>query len=227
MRTSILVLGGTAEAIAYTQKLIAENTNHNIIYSLAGRTTRQPNLNCNIHIGGFGGIDGLIEFISENSVTKIIDATHPYALQITRNAKQAAHEKNTEYQLISRPPWKKQEGDTWIEVSSADEAIDAIPKASRVFLALGRQHIDIFSQRIDCHFLIRMVDEPNTDLSFYSYQVITGTPTSSIEDEIELLKHHEIQILVSRNSGGEQSYRKIAAARRIGIPVIMLNRAKA
>lgn len=224
MRSSILVLGGTAEAIAYTQKLIAKNIDHNIIYSLAGRTKNQPNLHCKIRIGGFGGVEGLIKFITMNHVIKIIDATHPYALQITKNATQATHKTSIEYRSVLRPEWGKQEGDNWIAVSSTTEAVRAIPDTSRVFLALGKQHIDIFSERADCHFLIRMVDDAETDLNFTSYKIVTGIPNSSIDDEVELLKDHKIQTLVSRNSGGEQSYRKIAAARALGIPVIMINR---
>lgn len=224
MKTSILVLGGTAEAIAHTQELIAKNIDQRIIYSLAGRTTNQPNLDCEIRIGGFGGVDGMIKFITENHVIKIIDATHPYALQITENAKQAKRKTRAEYVSILRPEWEKHESDSWIEVSSVIEAIDAIPKTSRVFLALGKQHIDAFSKRADCHFLIRMVNEPDGKLNFTSYEVITGIPNSSVENEMKLIKKHEIQILVSRNSGGEQSYRKIAAARKLEIPVIMINR---
>lgn len=224
MKASILVLGGTAEAIARTQKLIAENTDHNIIYSLAGRTTNQPELDCEIRIGGFGGVDGLSKFIAKNHLVKIIDATHPYALQITKNAKQAAHETSIEYLSTLRPEWKKQDGDSWVEVSSSAEAVEAIPKTSRVFLALGKQHIDVFSKRTDCHFVIRMVDDPESELDFASYEVVTGIPNSTVKDEIALLNKYEIQIIVSRNSGGEQSYRKIAAAREMGIPVIMIKR---
>lgn len=224
MSTSILVLGGTAEAIIRTKELLAKNIDQKIIYSLAGRTTSQPDLACDIRIGGFGGVDGLVKFISENHVVKIIDATHPYALQITENAKQAAHETSVQYIPILRPEWERQEGDDWIEVSSAAEAVEAIPKTSRVFLGLGKQHIDGFSKRADCHFVIRMVDTPEAELNFNSYQIVTGIPKPAISDEIGMLEKYSIQILVSRNSGGEQSYRKIAAARVLGIPVILIKR---
>lgn len=224
MSTSILVLGGTAEAITRTKELIARNIDQRIIYSLAGRTKSQPDLACDIRIGGFGGVDGLVKFITENHVVTVIDATHPYALQITKNAKKAASETSVKYMPILRPEWGKQDGDDWIEVSSATEAADAIPKTSCVFLALGKQYIDVFSKRADCHFVIRMVDAQETELNFNSYQVITGIPKPEIKDEIALLEEYNIQILVSRNSGGEQSYRKISAARTLKIPVIMISR---
>ena len=224
MRPSILVLGGTADAITATQNLIASKPDHDIIYSLAGRRANQPNLECKIRIGGFGGVDGLIKFITENNVIKINDATHPYAIQITKNVRNAASQTGIEYLSISRPEWQKQDGDIWIEVPSTTQAVKAIPRSSRVFLALGKQHIDMFSKRADCHFVIRMVDAPDRDLNFTSYQVVTGLPNSSIEDEIALLKKHKIELMLSRNSGGEQSYRKIAAARKLKIPVIMISR---
>jgi precorrin-6A/cobalt-precorrin-6A reductase len=221
---TILVLGGTAEAVTKTQELIGENTNHNIIYSLAGRTTGQPKLNCEIRIGGFGGVDGLIKFITENNVTKIIDATHPYALQISKNARAASNKKNITYNSILRAEWEKQDGDNWVNVSSTLEAAKTIPNMSRVFLALGKQYIDVFQTRTDCYFVIRMVDNPKVELGFKSHKLLTGRPSTSIEEEITLLRENEIQIIICRNSGGEQSYRKIIAARELSIPVIMINR---
>lgn len=224
MSGSILILGGTAEAIKCAKKLIAKKADEKIIYSLAGRTTNQPNLGCDIRIGGFGGVNGLVSFVTENHVVKIIDATHPYALEISKNAKQAAYETGIKYVPMLRPEWKKQDVDDWIEVSSIAQAINAVPKTSRVFLALGKQHIDGFSKRTDCHFVVRMVEPPEAELNFSSYQVVTGIPNSSIQGEIELLKEHKIEILVSRNSGGNQSYAKIKAAQSLKIPVIMINR---
>lgn len=224
MKSSILILGGTAEALVHAKHLITNNADHKIIYSLAGRTKSQPKLNCQIRVGGFGGIAGLASFICENRVVKIIDATHPFAVQISENARQAACKTSIEYHPISRAKWDKQDGDNWIEVSSISQSVIAIPKSSRVFLALGKQHIDAFAKREDCHFVIRMVDDPDMDLNFKSYNIVTGIPNHSIEDEISLLEKHSIEIIVSRNSGGTQSYRKIAAARKMGLPVILIDR---
>ncbi|MBO6918346.1 MAG: cobalt-precorrin-6A reductase [Rhizobiaceae bacterium] len=225
MSKTILILSGTAEGFALAQQLHEEHPNWRIISSLAGRT-KNPNLPIGeIRIGGFGGTEGLIDYISKQKVDKVIDATHPYAKTISENAKQAAKTCAIEYQKIERPAWQQTEGDNWTEVQSIEEAADIAPKNATVFLALGRQYIDAFQHRSDCHFIVRMVDHSD-DVPLRSYKLILGRPNENSEDEQKLFLEHEITHLITRNSGGEKSYAKIIAARDAKIPVIMIQRPK-
>lgn len=225
MSKTILILSGTAEGYALAQQLHEEHPNWRIISSLAGRT-KNPNLPIGeIRIGGFGGTEGLIDYISKQKVDKIIDATHPYAKMISENAERAAKDCAIEYQKTERPAWQQTEGDNWTEVQSIEEAADILPKNATVFLALGRQYIDAFQHRSDCHFIVRMVDHSD-DVPLSSYKLILGRPNENSAGEQKLFLEHEITHLITRNSGGEKSYAKIIAARDAKIPVIMIQRPK-
>lgn len=223
MSKTILILSGTAEAFDLAAKLQKEQPDWRIISSLAGRTQNPKLPTGEIRIGGFCGVDGLIDYISKQNVDKIYDATHPFALNISKNAVQAAQQSGIDYEKISRQPWQKTKGDNWIEVASIQEAADRLPENATAFLALGRQYIKAFEHRTDCHFIVRMVDQPD-DVPLSSYEIIQGLPNSAASDEQRLFTRHNITHLVTRNSGGEKSYAKIIAAREAQIPIIMIKR---
>lgn len=225
MSKTILILSGTAEAFDLAAKLQKEQPKWRIISSLAGRTQNPKLPTGEIRIGGFGGVDGLIDYISKQNVDKIYDATHPFALNISKNAIHAAQQSGIEYERIERAPWEKVTNDNWIEVASIQEAADRLPENATAFLALGRQYIKAFEHRADCHFIVRMVDQPD-DVPLSSYEIIQGLPNSAASDEQNLFTQHNITHLVTRNSGGEKSYAKIIAARDAQIPVIMIQRPK-
>lgn len=225
MSKTILILSGTAEAFDLAAKLQNEQPKWRIISSLAGRTQNPKLPTGETRIGGFGGVDGLIDYISKQNVDKIYDATHPYAINISKNAVQAAKKCGIEYEKISRQPWQKSIDDRWVEVASIQEAANKLPENATAFLALGRQYIKAFEHRSDCHFIVRMVDQPD-DVPLSSYEIIQGLPNRAAEDERKLFIHYNITHLITRNSGGEKSYAKIIAAREAQIPVIMIQRPK-
>lgn len=221
-KQKILIMGGTREAADLAAKLHQQG--HDVSTSLAGRTEAPSTLLGTIRIGGFGGTDGLINWLTDNNIDRIIDATHPFAKQISINVKHASSRLNLPLETIFRPSWKPLPGDQWISVHSELEARDFLPKDARAFLALGRQHISGFAMREDIFFLLRMVDQPEDSLSFSQYDLIVGKPSENWHDEFALLKKFQISHVISRNSGGDISYAKIKAARELGIPVIMIER---
>ena len=219
---TVLILGGTAEAAALASQLMADHPHWRIITSLAGRTKEPKPVAGEIRIGGFGGVDGLAAFLKAEHVTRLIDATHPFALQISKNAKTAAALAGVPFDSRERKPWKKEPGDDWIEVATIEEAVVAIPSDARVLLAIGSQHIAPFAARADAHFLVRMVDAPLGPLEFPDSELALGLP-GSVEEECALLRAHRITHIVCRNSGGEKSYTKIEAARIMSLAVIMVS----
>lgn len=221
MAENILILGGTREAANLAEKLVQEG--HQVTTSLAGRTREPLPLAGETRSGGFGGVDGLARYIRENGVTRLIDATHPFATQISANARSAATLTGVNFEEHTRPSWQRRDGDNWIEVDSLEAASDAIPSDARVLLALGSQHIAVFASRDDVHFVVRMVDAPEEPLPLPDHSPITGRP-GNLQSETALLRKHNISHIVSRNSGGEPSYSKIQAARELGLIVIMIQR---
>ena len=222
-RETILILGGTAEAAAIARRLVAAGAD--VVTSLAGRTSKPAPLPGRIRIGGFGGAEGLARYIAENDITRVIDATHPFANRISQNARLACAAAGIPLERPERPAWEKQPGDNWIEVKSLGDAAAALPSGARVFLALGRQHLAVFESRPDCHFVVRMVDPPEKPLGLAGYDLILGKPSADPHEEADLFRVHQITHLVCRNSGGEAGYGKIAAARSMGLPVVMVGRA--
>lgn len=226
-REKILILGGTKEAAELAAELVAAG--HDVTTSLAGRTAEPEPVAGRVRTGGFSGggrngAEGLASWLTENGFTRLIDATHPFAKQISANAEAAARLTGITFERRTRRPWQKQPGDTWIEVGSLEEARDAIPAGASVLLALGSQHIAPFAERSDVHFVIRMVDLPTDPLPFANHELVLGKPPSGAAEERTLLERYGITHIVCRNSGGSGAYAKIEAARKLGLPVIMIRR---
>lgn len=220
--TTILILGGTAEAVKLASRLQAPHLR--VISSLAGRTLAPAKIAGEIRVGGFGGPQGLADYLKAENVKLLIDATHPFATQISDNAIFASTTGNPiAFVRLERPAWLKKPGDKWVVVDTLAQAADAIPSKARVLLALGKQHIAPFSKRNSVHFVVRMIDPPEAPLDLVDFELELSKP-GTVEGEASLLIAKRITHIVCRNSGGKASYAKITAARDLGIPVIMLER---
>ena len=220
----MLILGGTTEASAIAAAL-AGHKQWRPVLSLAGRT-RAPVLPAvPARRGGFGGVDGLAGFLQAQSVAALIDATHPFAARISQNAQAAARIAGVPTVAVSRPPWVAQPGDHWIEVAdmpTAAQALGAAPR--RVFLTVGQQELAAFRLAPWHHYLIRSVEPPDPALLPPTTQCITARGPFREEAERALLEQQGVEVLVTKNSGGAATAPKLAAARALGVPVIMVAR---
>lgn len=224
MTHRILILGGTSEARQLAGKLAARS-DLSIILSLAGRTESPVAQGVPVRSGGFGGADGLAAYLRETRTDLLIDATHPYAAQISANAARAAHLTGVPILALRRSGWEPVDGDHWMMVDTVGDAVQALGQAPRrVFLALGRQEVAAFEAAPQHHYLIRSVDpvEPKLAVPDATYLLARGPFREA--DERALLESHRIDVVVSKNSGGEATYGKIAAARALGIEVVMVRR---
>jgi precorrin-6A/cobalt-precorrin-6A reductase len=220
----VLILGGTTEARQLAGKLAAR-ADVEVALSLAGRTENPVEQPVPTRSGGFGGVGGLAAYLREEQINLLIDATHPYAANISRNAAEAALLAGIPIFALRRPAWEPVEGDRWMLVADAAEAVKALGAAPRkVFLALGRQEIAEFASAPQHAYVIRSVDpvEPPLDVPDATYILARGPFAEA--DELELLKTHRIDAIVAKNSGGSATYGKIAAARKLGIEVILFRR---
>lgn len=220
----ILILGGTAEARRLGERL-AGRSEYSAVLSLAGRTASPAEQAVPVRIGGFGGAAGLADYLSAERIDILIDATHPYAATISANAAHAAALAGRALLVLRRAPWEAVAGDRWIEVSDADEAMRVLGETPRsVFLALGRHEIAPFTAAPQHRYLVRSVDPVEPPLTVPQAVYITGRGPFPQADEGDLLLQHRIEVIVAKNSGGTASYGKIAAARSLGLPVVMLRR---
>ncbi|UDL89850.1 cobalt-precorrin-6A reductase [Mesorhizobium sp. PAMC28654] len=220
----ILILGGTTEARQLAGKL-ADRADCSVTLSMAGRTESPVAQGVPVRTGGFGGADGLAAYLRATRTDLLIDATHPYAARISANAARAARETGMPILALRRPGWKAVDGDRWVLVDNVADAVRALGIAPRrVFLALGRQEVAAFEAAPQHHYLIRSVDpvEPKLTLPNAEYLLARGPFREADEDA--LLRDHHIDAVVSKNSGGEATYGKIAAARALGIEVVVVSR---
>lgn len=223
----ILILGGTTEARELAG-CIATDPRFDTTLSLAGRTLDPKPQPVPIRIGGFGGAAGLAGYLREETVDLLIDATHPFATQISANAVEASRIAGVEAFRLCRPAWEKRSEDRWTSVHSIADAVAALPEQpARVFLAIGRQEAGAFSARPHHAYLIRSVDpvSPPLDVPDARYTLDCG-PFDEAREEA-LLRQERIALIVAKNSGGSATYGKIAAARNLRIPVVMVERKQA
>jgi len=195
------------------------------IVSLAGRTAEPLPQAVPVRSGGFGGADGLASYLRDENIDVLVDATHPFAAAISANAVRAAESANVKLVALRRPPWEKVAGDNWIEVESVEQAVTALGETSkRAFLALGRNELQPFAGAPQHFYLVRSVDPVDPPLAVPDATYIAARGPFSETQDRDLLTRHKIEVLVAKNSGGAATYSKIAAARALGLPVVMLKR---
>lgn len=204
---------------------LAARSNIDVILSLAGRTREPIQYPVPLRIGGFGGVRGLIDYINERQLDLMIDATHPFAEQMSRHAAFAASETGVPFFVLSRPAWNKVDGDRWTD---ADSIVDAVAKLGakprRVFAAIGRQELAPLEAAPHHFYLVRSVDPIEPPLNVPDARYICERGPFQVSAERKLLAHDKIDTILAKNSGGAASYAKIEAARKLGIEVVLVRR---
>ncbi len=220
---NLLILGGTTEATALAKA--AANAGLRGTVSFAGRVDRPVRQPLPQRIGGFGGAAGLAAYLTAESITHVIDATHPFAAQMSHNAVAGCARAQVPLIALTRPAWTQGAGDHWTRVPDIAGAVAALDQpARRVMLAVGRMHLSDFAPNPQHHYLLRLVDPPKADLPLPDTEVIVDRgPFSAASDQV-LMETRAIDLVVSKNSGGTGAYAKIEAARALGLPVIMIDR---
>ncbi|MGU3294632.1 cobalt-precorrin-6A reductase [Williamsia sp. M5A3_1d] len=218
----VLILGGTGEARALAAALVAEGIG--CVSSLAGRVTDPALPVGEVRIGGFGGVQGLTRWLAEHHCTTVVDATHPFAQQISRNAADATAATGAKLISLRRPAWTPGPDETWTTVADIEAAARHLStRAGRVFLTTGRQDVGAFAGIDDSWFLIRVVDPPTGPLP-PRRQVIRSRGPYLVVGEREIMRDNRIDTLVTKNSGGVLTAAKLRAAAELGIEVVMIAR---
>ncbi|MEV6281345.1 cobalt-precorrin-6A reductase [Kribbella sp. NPDC051770] len=219
----VLLLGGTGEARRLADLLVAQDIE--VVSSLAGRTANARLPVGAVRQGGFGGVEGLVRWLEDERVDAVVDATHPFAATMTSHAAEAAARTGVPLLVLRRPGWESPSGDSsnkWYSVDSAAAAAELVPQlGSRVFLTIGRQGLDAFA-RTGLWTLARCVDAPDPAPSWCTLLLARGP--FAVDDELELLREHRIDVLVTKDSGGDMTAAKLTAAERLGVPVIVIRR---
>ena len=216
----ILILGGAGLAREAANALVGRGAN--VITSLAG-VTRKPHLPLGeIHMGGFGGSEGLALYLQQNRIDVLVDATHPFAAQMSAHAQLASAKAGVKIVRLEAPIWQPQKGDDWRTVNSVSEAARALPLHAKVAVTVGRKEIAAFFTRADLSGIARMIEPPDMDAPPH-WQVLLERPPFTLETEVDLLRSSEAEFLICKNAGGVR-VAKLDAASVLGLPVIMVSR---
>ncbi len=224
VKRRLLLLGGTRDARQIARAL-ADRPDVDVIYSLAGRTKAPRLPDARIRVGGFGGTDGLATYLKDESIDRVVDATHPFAAQMSRQAVAACESAGVPLLRFDRPVWREEEGDDWYHVPDAAEAAHrAAELGRRVLLTTGRQILHPFLRHTSCWWLVRVV-EPSADLpTLENGEYLFSKGPFDLAAERDLLIGHKIDLIVCKNSGGGATAAKLVAARELGLPVVMIDR---
>lgn len=222
----VLLLGGTLEAKQLVEPLVSGGIE--LVYSIAGKV-RKPELPCEVLVGGFSRHGGMAAYVNAAGIDAILDATHPYAVAISQAANVAAEACGIPCWRFLRPGWQWQAGDHWQEVAGFDEALPAIGQARVPLLTLGQLDpaqlaaLAATAEKTGQRPLLRTAVPPAEPLP-PSITLIQAIGPFAREAERQLLLDHGVDLIVCKNSGGEATYAKLAAARELAIPVVMLAR---
>jgi precorrin-6A/cobalt-precorrin-6A reductase len=218
----ILVLGGTGEARELAAALDAAGVH--VTSSLAGRVSRPRLPAGTVRIGGFGGPDALARWLTERGVVAVVDATHPFAERISASAAVACPRASVPLLRLQRPGWSAGPDDDWHWVADLEQAAAAIPTlGERVLLTTGRQGLPAFAGLHDTWFLVRCVEAPAPPLPA-RHQLLLDRGPYTLDGELALIERHRIELLVTKDSGGALTEAKLEAARRRGLPVVVVRR---
>jgi precorrin-6A/cobalt-precorrin-6A reductase len=217
----ILILGGTAEAREIAALLVA--LGHDVTTSLAGVTSAPILPVGKMRVGGFGGVEGMVHYLLSAQINVLLDATHPFAANISRHACDAAQMAGCRLLRFERAAWQALPDDRWTDVATLVEAALVLPPSSIVLLTTGRKELGPFLQRPDVIGVIRTV-EPIAEALPPGWSVILDRPPQHLAGEIALMRNFRITHLITKNAGGERTKAKLAAARLLGLPVIMVRR---
>ena len=227
MPKRLLILGGTTESAQLAHligELLADRVD--VVTSLAGRVTPVADLPGRVRVGGFGGISGLCDYLRREAMDLVIDATHPFAENISAHAYAACVRADVPRLMVSRPPWTRPPGSRWLEVADLSAAARVLPDFSRrAFLTVGQGGMEAFSTVEDVWFLVRLLAEPEEPLSLAAdHVVVTGRPPFSIDEERRVMEDHHVDTLVTKNSGGKAGEAKIIAAAALGLRLLVAAR---
>lgn len=217
------MLGGTTEASRLARVLAERGAD--AVFSYAGRTASPVAQPLPMRIGGYGGAGGLVQYLRAENITHVIDSTHPFAAQMSTNAVAACAQAGVKLAALERAPWQAVEGDSWLHVSDMQCAVDALPEdKANVFLAIGKQNLDVFAAKPQHHYLLRLVDAPEAALPLPDTSLVIARGPFDADTDTALMREHAITHVVAKNAGGAGAEAKLIAARALGATIIMIDR---
>lgn len=217
-----LLLAGSGEARQVARALAEAGAE--VLASIAEAPRDPRPLPVPTRKGGFGGADGFLKVLKDQGISRVLDATHPFAHRITDRSARLCAEAGVPYLQLLRPPWVAGPGDNWQKIGSEAEAANFVPPGATVFLATGRQGLEGFANLAGREVICRQIVSAPGQFPFAGGRFLVGHPPFSVAEEVALFQELGVDVLVIRNAGGTGAMAKLVAARQLGLPVLMLAR---
>ena len=220
----ILILGGIAESKELALALIAAG--HRVIYSIAG-LVRQPDLPCPVHSGGFStghedGVRGLAGYCRAQRIDLLIDATHPYAVNISANAVAVAADATIPCWRFDRPGWNRDQHPRWHDYRQWQDLLPQINHFRRPFFSVGASVLRFSNQRPSHQQWVVRSARPCDPVE--GIILINAIGPFDLAAELELLRQYRVDALISKNSGCSRVAAKLEAANTLGLPIYVQER---
>lgn len=190
------------------------------LLSLAGVTRAPAAAPIARRIGGFGGAAGLAAFLRAERIAFVVDATHPFAQRITANAAAACASAGVGLLRVRRPAWEEQGTIPAADMAAAAALLGPAPR--RVLLTIGR--LDLARFGAPHRYWVRSVEAPDPGVLPPGAVTIVARGPFALADEKALFARLAIDTLVTKNSGGDAVAPKLAAARALGLRIVMVRR---
>ena len=219
----VLLLAGTVEA-ATLARLLVDEPGVEVLSSLAGHTPMPPDWPGPLRTGGFGGVDGLVDTLRSGHFDAVVDATHPFSATMPANAEQAARVAGVAHLRLVRPAWTPAPGDRWHEVADIETAVQQLQALDSrcALITIGRLELGAFSEVRAPRLVVRTITPPDPAMLPAGTALVTARGPFREDDEVTLLRTYGVDVLVTKNSGGDDA--KLRAARRVGATVLMVQR---
>jgi precorrin-6A/cobalt-precorrin-6A reductase len=174
--------------------------------------------------------EGLSEFLARDQTDVVLDATHPFAVRITRLAHAVCVRLGIPFVRYERPDWEPPPETR--QVDSFAEAAALLPSLGRrVLLTIGAKQLKHFVPLQDRLTLIARILPCVASLQqalaagFTPDRLLCLRPPFSQEFNRALLREYRAEVLVTKASGREGGVvEKVLAAHELGIEVVMIRR---
>lgn len=226
----MLILGGTSDSLKIAEALKAQTCEFylSVVSDYGERLAQQVT---NRVIKGRLSTEELQNFIAEHQIHLVLDATHPFAVEVSQNAMAACRKSNCRYLRFERPS-KIPEG--VLAVDSVEAACEgAIKYEGKIYLTTGSKTLPQFVKLVPVERLIARVLptaevlQLTESLGLQADQIEGLKGPFSEELNAALLAENQASVMITKESGQAGGFlEKVAACKRMQIPCIVITREK-
>lgn len=232
----ILIFGGTSDSLEFAE--ILNDMGEDYVLSVAtdyGENLAKPYAK-NIVAKRMDEI-GIEKYIKENNIDLVLDMTHPYAVEVSKNVIDACENTGAKYMRFERARLIEYAVHDNLHLvkdyPAAVEFLNSRKDLKRVFLGTGSNNLELFCKElVDKEIFPRVIPSPSiiekcTDLGISYSNIVAMQGPYSTELNMGMLNHFDCDVLVTKESGASGGFiEKVEACTMLGIDAVIIDRPK-